>query len=264
MNATPKHYYRFRFRGQYEHAVVAICAFDPRDRPIQLGTGFFVADGGVLATVAHLFTQLEGFTSLFAVQRLDERQLVWHPLGQPSVDHHHDVAVVRVRKESRDEGLNHPVLSIMSLEPEINEISGAFGFPRTSIAVDDEEGTTTTTFNLTYAAGRVLDLVASPVPFIPGGAYITNFALDSGGSGGPVFNSNGFVTAIYSTGVVDRREEDGGPSSSVVAIRHVFNLLLPDETGGHQEVGTLIRGSAGWRGRRPNVTFERYEPKPTR
>lgn len=253
MNEPPKRFYRFQFLQAYQRAVVAICGFNPQRRPVQFGTGFFVADGGVLATAAHLFTEVEGFTDLFALRPGGGDRTEVLQLGQPSVDHHHDVAAVRVCSD-HVEVRDHPVLSIMSLEPELDEVVGAFGFPRTSICVDEEAGTQTITLNFTFATGRILDLVSEPVPLIQGGAYIGNFALDGGGSGAPVFNSNGFVTAIYSTGV-DRSAENGGPSSSVVAVRHLFDLVLPDDQGHLDNVGDLIRGSAGWRGRRPNVYF---------
>lgn len=250
-----KHSYHFQFLEPYQRAVVAICAFGPDGQPAQFGTGFFVADGGVLATAAHLFSHVEQYADLFALTFHDGGRLERLRLGQPSIDSHHDVAAVRVLPTG-PELPHHPILSVMSLPPELNEIVGAFGFPRTTFSADDEAGTHSTTMNFTYATGRILDLVNEPVPLIRGGAYIGNFALDSGGSGAPVFNSNGFVTGIYSTGVVDRSVDDGGPSSSVVAVSHLFALELPDDVGGSQNVGNLIRSSVGWRRRVPNVSFQ--------
>ena len=138
----------------------------------------------------------------------------------------------------------------MSLSPEIDEVSGAFGFPHSLIELNDDQ--VRTTLNFTHATGRVLDLVDEPVPFIPGGAYIVNFDIDHGGSGGPVYNSNGFVTAVYSTGV-----DQDGASSSVVAIKHVFDLVLDDGDGLLTNVGALIRATKGWRGRKPNIFYIR-------
>jgi hypothetical protein len=48
------HAYRFRFSDPYQHSIVVVGAFNLADHPVQLGTGFFVADG-LVATAAHLF-----------------------------------------------------------------------------------------------------------------------------------------------------------------------------------------------------------------
>jgi S1-C subfamily serine protease len=247
------HKYLFRFRDPYQYSVVVVGAFDPADDPVQLGSGFFVAKG-VVATAAHLFQELDDYTNLFVIQIGRDGHIDFHPGGRPSTDLVHDVAAFRVEEPDCQICTAHPVVSIMSLSPEVNEVSGAFGFPHSQIELNGSEARTT--LNFTHSAGRVLDLVNEPVPFVPGGAYVANFAIDPGGSGGPVYNSNGFVTAVYSTGV-DRNEEEGGPSSSVVPIKHVFNLILDDGDGVLTNVGTLIKASNGWQGRRPNISYER-------
>jgi hypothetical protein len=252
-----QHHYMFRFRDRYEYAVVAIGAFNAEDRAVQLGTGFYVANG-VVATAAHLFSEIDGFSDLFVMQRSDRDHFDIHPAGRPSVNHHFDVAAFEVRFNGCGSCESHPVLSIMGLEPLIDEISGAFGFPMTTIEVDEYAARVVTTMKMTYSAGRVLDVVSDPVPHIPGGAFITNFVIDPGGSGGPVFNSNGFVTAIYSTGV-DTEAGHGEPSSSVVAIRHALDLSLVDDDAHLLNVGELVRSRAGWNGRGPNVYYERRE-----
>lgn len=251
--------YRFRFVDPFEYGVVAIGCFDQRDRPIQLGTGFYVARG-VVATAAHLFGDLDGHSDLFVMQRSRNGHFDLHPAdGRPSTNPYHDVAAFRVSFKGCETCELHPVLSIMRLEPEINEISGAFGYPMTSIDIDEEAGRVITTLNVTYSAGRILDVTDEPAPLIPGGAFITNFAMDPGGSGGPVFNSNGFVTAVYSTGVDVDPDDEVEPSSSVVAIRHVLDLSLVDETGALTNVGGLVRAHPGWRNRRPNVRYWREQ-----
>lgn len=247
------HQYQFRFLEPYQYSVVVVAAFDSTGDPVQLGTGFFVADG-LVATAAHLFQRLDGYTDLFVIQVAPRGHIDFHPGARPSIDLEHDVAAFRVKHDGCHLCSDHPVVSIMSLSPEIDEVSGAFGFPNSEIELNGDE--VRTTLNFTHSAGRVLDLVDAPVPLISGGAYVANFAIDPGGSGGPVYNSNGFVTAVYSTGV-DRGEAAGGPSSSVVAIKHVFDLTLDDGNGVLTSVRTLIKTSQRSRGRRPNIYYER-------
>jgi hypothetical protein len=250
--------YRFQFVDPFEYGVVAIGCFVQRE-PIPLGTGFYVADG-VVATAAHLFGDLDGHSDLFVMQRSHNGHFDCHPAeGRPSTNPYHDVAAFRVSFNGCETCELHPVLSIMGLEPEINEISGAFGYPMTSIEIDEEAGHVITTLNVTYSAGRILDVTGEPVPHIPGGAFITNFAIDRGGSGGPVFNSNGFVTAVYSRGVDVDPHGEVEPYSSVVAIRHVLDLSLIDETGALTNVGGLVRSHPGWRNRGPNVRYWREQ-----
>jgi S1-C subfamily serine protease len=254
--APESHYYRFKFLDRYEFAMVAVCANDTNGDPTPLGTGFFVADQGYLVTAAHLISDLDSYTDLFVLQRAEGNHLDVRRFDALTTNTDTDLAVLRLLPTDCSLCAAHPILSIMNLPPDVGEISGAFGYPGTRIRTDGNEDEVETTLNATFSVGRILDR-HDRGPYISGPCYSSNFVIDHGGSGGPVFNSNGFVTAVYSRGAEDI---DQGPHSWVVAVSDVFAMNIPDESRNDVNVGELVRHSAGWYHRPPNVKYSRYQP----
>ncbi|MEB3212291.1 MAG: hypothetical protein VKL39_13100, partial [Leptolyngbyaceae bacterium] len=123
--------YAFEFISPYEKTVFPIMQRFANGTSQLAGTGFFIAPGGIFLSAAHVFEiDVSNKDSFWTVIQDTENSLV-----------ELDFEEVRVRPDNRDiavgkidmQGLEHPIVSIMELMPEVNEVIATFVFSQTLV-----------------------------------------------------------------------------------------------------------------------------------
>lgn len=215
--ATTK--YSFEFVKPFEHVVFPILQRLAAGTSILAGTGFFITPDGLFMSAAHVFEiDVSEQDSFWAVYPDEDDQLIELEFEE-----------VRVRPEKRDlavgqarmQSIDHPVVSIMELDPEPNEVVGSCVFSQTLVH-DAEETSDGLIQHMQFRNHWEIGLVEEVKPDgfwqTPGKAFSSSIFVEGRASGGPVFNSNGFVVGVNSRGFAP---EDGLPysvASSIIGI----------------------------------------------
>lgn len=227
--------HRFVFIDDGADAVVAIFQ-RPLDGTVKLaGTGFFVAKG-VVATARHLFTEHVRDGDEFEVLQKRAQEIAVRQLALLVYEDSLDVAICKLAAPTAgaENWDSHPVVGLMSLDPLVNEPVGSFAVSHTLVGspreVPDGDGQALAQpvrFQSHWELGHMEELHPEGVTFLPGRVFQTSIFVEGRGSGGPVFNSNGFVVGVNCRGAA---QPDGLPYSYSLSIRHVLSLVLDGRT----------------------------------
>ena len=230
-SAATRH--KFEFFGDNQRAVFPIVKRDDAGTITLCGTGFFVAPGGVFATAKHIF---EGND----VRESDSFEILQEGVGHVEprsileviTDEASDLAVGRL-KPAHNECLSckeHTVVGIMQLDPEIHEVVGSFVFAHTLIDrpknVEMENGVVefqNVRLRSHWEVGLTEKIYPNGLGFVKGPCFGTSMFVEGRGSGGPVFNSNGFVIGVNSRSFA---EPDGLPHSTCVSIKRLYEIRI--------------------------------------
>ena len=229
--ASARH--KFEFFGDDQRAVFPIVKRDDAGTISLYGTGFFIAPGGVFATAKHIF---EGHDVLqsdsFEILQEGAGHVEPRSILEVVIDAASDLAVGRL--ESPHDGCQsceeHPVVGIMELDPEIHEVVGSFVFSHTLIDqpenVETENGIELgqrVQFRSHWEVGLAEEVYPNGLGFVKGRCFGTSIFVEGRGSGGPVFNSNGFVIGVNSRSFA---EPEGLPHSTSTSIRRLFEIEI--------------------------------------
>lgn len=220
--------YDYQFIPPYEKSVFPIFQRSS-DRTSRLaGTGFFLAPSGIFLSAAHVF-EIEN----------KEGDSYWI-LYIDSDDHGHDLDFVEImiKPEGRDialgqvamSGQDHPVVSIMELLPEINEVMASFAFSHTLIhEIEEQDGVQVqrVQYRNHWELGKVEEVERDGFWQTPGPAFRSSILVEGRASGGPVFNSNGFVVGINCRGM---SPADSIPYSTASSLQGIRDLEFQGST----------------------------------
>lgn len=206
--------------AEIEQSVVKIVVIDSLNRPISIGTGFFVEKNNLIATAAHVYLEAgktmvdhSGGQLLTWKNFSDGRKLIF-PIQLVATDYGHDVAILRFDPslvKQQVPSFEIRPLQVDDHEPELGDSVGFLGF----FASDDFP-----LWSRTVVAGFtpsprqiVLDLPANP-----------------GQSGAPVFSlTSGKVVGILSSFVPVILVPGGLPTHSglsrSVEVEHLKRLI---------------------------------------
>lgn len=244
----------FILQGRSQWAVHPLVGVDSAGSFHLIGTAFFIASGGFIATAAHVLDEAARYAEAGILQ-LTEDHGEYRSIETYSNHQISDVGIARLETPHDDCSTcaDHPVLSIMRLAPEINEFCGTFAYPRTEIQPPEVrgDGLVYQRFNVTATVhmGEATELHPGGLGIVRGPCYRTTIDLEGACSGGPTFNSNGFVCAINSSGW------DGGPPDSTVsAITDILDLTI-DGPAGPTRAEDLIRNTWADQRRPPNASL---------
>jgi hypothetical protein len=205
-----------------------------------IGTGFFIADGGVFATAKHVLLDVfdKNGTQTHPIAMIhfyDDTTYTIRPILRCTS---HDVADISVGIAAPmiHNTLGHPLknmsLPLSSAMPESGETVCTYAYPRSvskhgevpelHLYADFFEGSV----QESYPNGR--DSV-----LMPGSCMQTSMYVHGGASGGPVFNTSCKVIGINSTGF------DNDDLSFITPIMTIENLLLLDVHTPSNESGKI-------------------------
>ena len=146
----------------------------------------------------------EPISGLMTLQFVPPNQFIRRDIVKATVHTSADVAVAGVGTLKHKETgaiLRNKVLRLTKVVPRVGDYVATWAFPNAVHEIKGNNGTATIIPKIyegkitkEYRDGR--DSV-----MMPGPCYETTLSLQGGSSGGPVFNENGFVFAINSTGL---------------------------------------------------------------
>jgi hypothetical protein len=233
--ASKRH--RFDFIDGYQKSVVPIFKFSKSGTIELIGTGFFVAVNGIMATAKHVFEgndiqQSDKFEILQECGNEIYKRPIKNIIGHPSKD----LAITQLDNphDSCSDCSNHPIVSIMELPPEKNEVVASFSFSHTVVHEpepykfsDGKALAQLVRYRSHWEIGLAEDFYPDGLMFVEGPCFTTSIFVEGRGSGGPVFNSNGFVIGLNSTGFA---QDEGLPHSTASCICSILDLKIGNQT----------------------------------
>lgn len=210
-------------------AVFPIVSQEPDGTFVALGSGFFIAEQGVFMTAAHVMREvigddLKATAPVGLFQFAPARgEYVIRPIFIATCHTVADVAVGIARQMTHaqtGEQLGNRLVTLARDPPAIGSMACTFAYPKTKVTRGKPQ---TVKFTPGFFEGRVQchhpdgrDSV-----MLPGACYETSMVLHGAASGGPVFNEQGRVFGVNSTGYEDT------PLSFVTCISSALDLALP-------------------------------------
>jgi len=250
--------YEFDFRGVGERAVFPIIHHAADGVMRLIGTGFFIAAGGIFLTAKHVFegpdiSNTDHFDALQVCENQIAQRLITHLHSHPEFD----LVVGRLAPSEIDcpSCDEHPVVSVMSLDPIVseqgNEVVASYVFAHTLVHdQDDEPLTRLITHRGHWEKGHVEEIFPAGDGRVTGPCFSSSIFTEGRASGAPVFNSNGFVIGINSRGFA---EVDGLPYSTASSIRGALAMRVDGRTIAEHREGLQNRPTVSVRrNRTPN------------
>ena len=217
------------------HGVFPILTQRPNREMVAIGTGFFVAPGGIFVTAAHVVDVVigengENKAPLGLLHFSEGNEYFLRPIGHVTRHLRSDVAVgvaAPMHHNETGEPKPNPVLSLAANPPEVGSEVCTYAYPRTAIKSGSPQ-------RVTVVPGFFAGRIEKHYPdgrdkMLPGPCFQTSIVVDAGASGGPVLVPGGSVVAVNSSGFKD------DALSHVSCISEVFdleiaNIVLPGES----------------------------------
>ena len=245
--AASRHTFQFLPGG--EEAVFPIIKGTPEGVLEHCGTGFFVGPSGLFATAAHVFEGRDvGPDDEFSIIQSGPDHLVLRSIERVAPHPDHDVALgwLGPAHDGCEACSNHSVVAIMRLDPEKGELVGSFVFshtivhdPATYDFPDGPDKGQRTQYRSHWEMGISEEVYPDGLGNLSGRCFGTSVFVEGRASGGPLFNSNGFVIGLNNIGFA---EDEGLPHSTATSIRLLGEIDLGGRTlweiraeaGGHR------------------------------
>lgn len=212
--------YIHQFIFPYERAVFPIFQRFSDGTSNLAGTGMFIAPSGIFLSAAHVF-EID----------VDKKDSFWMLYIDANEEPHElDLGEVKIRPKNRDialgkvqlDNIEHPVVSIMELLPEVNEVMASFAFSHTLVHDPEEHsGEIVQRVQLRnhWEMGKIGEVFHDGFWQTPGPAFRSSILVEGRASGGPVFNSNGFVVGVNCRGMAPDDQVPYSIASSINGIR---------------------------------------------
>lgn len=239
--ADPKHFLTVTADGtptSADRTIVPLAKQYPDGTWALVGTGFFIATNGLVATARHVATdvidqeKMKQIAALAVFQFQDDNRYIIRPALRVSWHNHADVAVIvlaEMKHNTTGALLTNSVVRLSGAPVNDGEHVFTYAYPKSRF-----EGNR---FNVqaTFFNGHVQEFLPNgrDRTLLPNPCYRTSMHIHGGASGGPVFAPNGSVFGINSTGW------DGTDLSFISRI----NELLPLEITGVKFEGDTVERS---------------------
>jgi S1-C subfamily serine protease len=172
-----------------------------------IGTGFFITINGVLATARHVLTDIlddKGIPRcpLAVFHFLQNGIYLKRPVLRFSVHQKADVAiavVAPVKNNNTGAMINNKIPTLSTAPLEIGETVFTYAYPNTVLVTGVPQQIH---FNPRNYEGKIVEFYPTgrDSVLLPNPCYQTSIAIHGGASGGPVFDTQGKVRGINSTG----------------------------------------------------------------
>lgn len=216
-----------------------------------IGTGFFVAKGGIFVTAGHVLkAALEederGPFGLGIVQLLPDGSFVERPIRKAIVHDTSDIGIgVCAEMTSSIRGkLDNPILCLSTRDPALGEHIFTYAYPDT--VTEPLEAKTAVYINPHFYAGNIVEHLPNgrDSVLIPWPCFRTSMHIHGGASGGPVFDSSGAVFGINTLSM-----EPHTDTSYVTKVRDAIGVVIDEiSIGEGTELGRYSLGELAARG----------------
>jgi hypothetical protein len=222
-----------------EEAVFPICQWiNPEKGKLKfIGTAFFIGQNIFLTAKHNVYDSHEGLTDgLFAICFNEENKYQIRNIHQIIIKKEGDIALGLLKL------LEHPstkkpflnkclVLDVKEYGP--NEPVATFAYPHSNVLTIGERQEAH--FNPTFEKGVIKEFLANgrDRTFLPNPCYRTNINIKGGASGGPVFNKEGQVLGINSTGFDFKACEE--PVSFISRVHEALSFVIKDVEIGNKK-----------------------------
>lgn len=194
-----------------------------------LGTGFFIQSGGGFITARHLlFGNNDNplHENIMAIDYRSHEEFYFR-----KIDHYfffeekRDICIGMLQGPSSDPNkiLLNEKLTLRASKPVLNERIISLGYPLNKVI--ERDGELIGKFKLEKHDGKIIDHLPNgrDISGLPYECYQTSVRIESGASGGPVFDSNGNIIGVNSRGF----SWETNPVSWITPISEVLDIPIP-------------------------------------
>lgn len=195
-----------------------------------IGTGFFVAKGGIFITARHVLEAVRevhpnGEFGLGLIQQIQGNAFVERPIIRMILNNSVDIGIgicAPMSSPSRGE-LDNPIVRLSTRDPEIGEHVFTYAYPDTIIEAAGNKSAVY--LNPHFYEGRIVDHfpIKRDSAVLTWPCFQTSMHLHGGSSGGPVFDSSGAVFGINTTSL-----QPDTNISYVTKVRDALGLFIGD------------------------------------
>ena len=171
-----------------------------------VGTGFFISSTGLLMTAKHVLQDVisnqKAVGPIGILHCLPNNEYKMRSITRGFWSRHSDVAVAQldqpVHKETKAV-LQNKLLKLSTSKPSINDIVFTFVYPASEFSKEDSSQKIV--LCPSFYEGKLIESFPKgrDRTMLPNPCWRTDIYIHGGASGGPVFNSKGFVIGINST-----------------------------------------------------------------
>lgn len=232
---------------QGQEMIIPICVFHEENRIEFIGTGFFIANCGIFVTAAHVIQHLldengkppvdaEGNSKagLFTFHMINPKEFTARKICTGSYHKRDDVAVGIAEKminSKTGEPLTNKFLPLTTIAPQVGDDISTWAYPK---GVTDRKfigkKITSSVFTKPKVYGGKVEKEHMNRGWgkLPGRCYQTSLDFEGGSSGGPVFDKNGRVFAVNSTGMGAQDEVTWVSHIQAIGGLTLQNIQTPD------------------------------------
>ncbi len=223
--------------SEHTSAIVPLISEDKKHNKLFfIGTAFYISNLGILITAKHnLFDKNDKlFDNLGVYHFLPANQYILRPIRKLTYSNDYDIAYL-LPEEIKYKGTELVLsqsLVLTDSTPEPGEQLGTYGYPNSKM--DNYRAD----FNPKFYKGNCTEFHPNGFSILKSPCYQTTILIKGGASGGPVFDKNGKVFAICSTGYDLIEGEEN--ISFVTPISPSFNMTIEDGTNETTTISNLI------------------------
>lgn len=219
-----------------------------------VGTGFFIARYGLLATAGHVIRGLVDpctgmLDSAFILEERDQNTALFRQVFSATVSDVMDVGVIQLQNSgSVHTELPNARLGLSWLAPPTGSSLVAYAYPE-NLEIQLAKGEGSQSIKCGYMEGEfVADVLADQRPFIKYPHYETSLDVRAGASGAPVCSGDGRVIGMCCRGWDFRgAEHETAPLSAVIPVAYLqtlrsIHVLVPEGSPEQQEIHGGRRG----------------------
>jgi len=226
--STSNSKYKFSFIGNGSNSVVPVLQRWKSGKYRLIGTGFMVASPNVFVTAKHIFKGNDINVGDDRFYIVDEEAECPAPISDVLLHDDRDGAIFTVNFSAIGLSPDLTPVAIKCLPPDTDEIIGSFvyanSFVDPSIGIFENKDSSVDQYcknRSHWEVGGVKEVFGGGRGFVKGQCFSSSLLIESRASGGPVFNSKGFVIGINSRAF----KFDGGlPDSTILYIEEIAKL----------------------------------------
>ncbi len=241
---TKKATYFFNSKNEASDKTTAIVPLVASDKSngstFFIGTSFYVSNQGILITAKHNVFDKDNklFHNLRVVHFFPNKEFTIRRILNVTVANNYDIAyLIPEGLVDKDKNLiASDSLILTNNSPQIGDKLATYGFANTRLEMIKDN--IKANFNPEFYLGMCKEIHINGFSLLKNACYQTSIQIKSGGSGGPVFDKDGRVFGICSTGI--DLHDDGENISFVTPISPSFNMTLIDQNGLQLSITELI------------------------
>lgn len=210
-----------------------------------VGTGFFIGPNGIFVSAKHVLNDIldkngKPIGSLYIYQFLDGNVGVQRPISRFHVHPNADIGVgvcYQMKNNADGTELKNCQLRLTVNIPSNQTKVSTYAYPKILELPKNDKGQQVFDFYPTYFDGLVEEHLPNgrDSSMLPSECFRTSMYLHRGASGGPVFNNNGRVFGVNSTGY------DQSNISYVSSIKDILDLNITDVSLVSKEQSKTVR-----------------------